>query len=96
MAIHTRVMTSQFLWGIPTFLKLPWLRNREELNKVKPDVAIIGEPFDFGTNHSVQVPGMVQGLFVLPQPCHLHHMSTLTSKQVWIHLEYLKQQIMVM
>ena len=35
--------------GIPTFLKLPWLRSHEELKKVKPDVAIIGEPFDFGT-----------------------------------------------
>ena len=35
--------------GIPTFLKLPWLRSRQELEKIKPDVAIIGEPFDFGT-----------------------------------------------
>ena len=34
--------------GIPTFLKLPWLRNREELNKVEPDVAVVGEPFDYG------------------------------------------------
>ena len=35
--------------GIPTFLKLPWIRNQKELEKVKPDVAVIGEPFDFGT-----------------------------------------------
>ncbi len=35
--------------GIPTFLKLPWLKSHEELKKVKPDVVIIGEPFDFGT-----------------------------------------------
>src|SRR5918912_18002 len=35
--------------GIPTFLKLPWIRSIEELKKVKPDVAVIGEPFDFGT-----------------------------------------------
>ena len=24
--------------GIPTFLKLPWLKSHEELKKVKPDV----------------------------------------------------------
>ena len=35
--------------GIPTFLKLPWLKSNAELKKVKPDVAVIGEPFDFGT-----------------------------------------------
>jgi agmatinase len=35
--------------GIPTFLKLPWIRSHEELKSVRPDVAIIGEPFDFGT-----------------------------------------------
>jgi len=35
--------------GIPTFLKLPWVRNNDELKKIKPDMAIVGEPFDFGT-----------------------------------------------
>lgn len=30
--------------GIPTFLKLPWIRSHEELKSVRPDVAIIGEP----------------------------------------------------
>ena len=25
--------------GIPTFLKLPWLRSKAELEKVRPDVA---------------------------------------------------------
>src|SRR3989442_14367576 len=35
--------------GIPTFLKLPWIRSKAELQKVRPNVAIIGEPFDFGT-----------------------------------------------
>ena len=33
--------------GIPTFLKLPWVRNNEELKKIKPDIAVVGEPFRF-------------------------------------------------
>lgn len=35
--------------GINTFLHLPWVQNHAELQRVKPNVAIIGEPFDFGT-----------------------------------------------
>ncbi|MEE8178717.1 MAG: arginase family protein, partial [Nitrosopumilaceae archaeon] len=35
--------------GINTFLHLPWIRTHDELVKTKPDVAVIGEPFDFGT-----------------------------------------------
>ena len=35
--------------GIPTFLKLPYVKKNEELQKIKPDIAIVGEPFDFGT-----------------------------------------------
>lgn len=35
--------------GINTFLHLPWIRSHQELINAKPDVAIIGEPFDFGT-----------------------------------------------
>ncbi|MBM3894867.1 MAG: agmatinase [Thaumarchaeota archaeon] len=35
--------------GINTFLHLPWVQSHAELQKVKPNVAIIGEPFDFGT-----------------------------------------------
>ena len=35
--------------GINTFLHLPWVKTHEELRQVKPDVAIVGEPFDFGT-----------------------------------------------
>ena len=35
--------------GINTFLHLPWVKTHEELKQAKPDVAIIGEPFDFGT-----------------------------------------------
>ena len=35
--------------GINTFLHLPLIKNRKELIEANPDVAIIGEPFDFGT-----------------------------------------------
>ena len=35
--------------GINTFLHLPLIKNRKELMEANPDVAIIGEPFDFGT-----------------------------------------------
>ena len=35
--------------GINTFLHLPWIRSHAELVQANPDVAIIGEPFDFGT-----------------------------------------------
>ena len=35
--------------GIVTLLKVAWLRSHEELNSVRPDVAIIEEPFFFGT-----------------------------------------------
>ena len=35
--------------GINTFLHLPLVKNQTELAEANPDVAIIGEPFDFGT-----------------------------------------------
>ena len=35
--------------GINTFLHLPWIRSHAELVEANPDVAVIGEPFDFGT-----------------------------------------------
>jgi len=35
--------------GINTFMHLPWIKTHKELLEAKPDVAIIGEPFDFGT-----------------------------------------------
>ena len=35
--------------GINTFLHLPLVKNHKELVEANPDVAIIGEPFDFGT-----------------------------------------------
>lgn len=41
--------TTAIFVGIPTFLKLPWVKSLKELELIKPDVTIIGEPFDFGT-----------------------------------------------
>src|SRR3712207_7590093 len=60
--------------GIPTFLKLPWIRSHEELQKVKPDIAIVGEPFDFGTTIR---PGARYG----PRARSEEHTSELQSRQ---------------
>ena len=35
--------------GLPSFLKLPYLTRIEELEEFKPDIAIMGAPFDMGT-----------------------------------------------
>jgi len=35
--------------GLPTFCKLPYIATIEELREAKPDIAIIGAPFDMGT-----------------------------------------------
>ena len=61
--------------GIPTFLKLPWLRSHEELKKVKPDVAIIGEPFDFGTTIRPGArygPRAIRAASTVPSPPYEH------------------------
>jgi len=63
--------------GIPTFLKLPWIRSHEELKSVKPDVALLENLLT------------LEQLFVLEQDMVpeqsgrrllflLHHMSILT------------------
>ena len=61
--------------GIPTFLKLPWLRSHEELKKVRPDVAIIGEPFDFGTTIRPGArygPRAIRAASTVPSPPYEH------------------------
>ncbi len=35
--------------GLPSFLKLPYVTTVEELSTLKPDIAIMGAPFDMGT-----------------------------------------------
>ena len=35
--------------GLPSFLKLPYVTDPEELKRLSPDVAIMGAPFDMGT-----------------------------------------------
>ena len=35
--------------GLPSFLKLPYITEVEELEALKPDIAIMGAPFDMGT-----------------------------------------------
>ena len=61
--------------GIPTFLKLPWIRTLQELKKVKPDVAIIGEPFDFGTTIRPGArygPRAIRAASTVPSPPYEH------------------------
>ena len=35
--------------GLPSFLKLPYVTRIEDLQELKPDIAIMGAPFDMGT-----------------------------------------------
>ena len=61
--------------GIPTFLKLPLLKNKAELEKVRPDVAIIGEPFDFGTTIRPGArygPRAIRAASTVPSPPYEH------------------------
>lgn len=73
--------------GIPTFLKLPWVRNNDELKKIKPDMAIVGEPFDFGTTIR---PGSRYGPRAIRAASTVLHllMNTSILKQVLIHLVF--------
>src|ERR671932_211251 len=61
--------------GIPTFLKLPWIRSHEELKKTKPNVAVIGEPFDFGTTIRPGArygPRAIRAASTVPSPPYEH------------------------
>ena len=61
--------------GIPTFLKLPLLKNQQELQKSKPDIAIIGEPFDFGTTIRPGArygPRAIRAASTVPSPPYEH------------------------
>ncbi|MGH2512604.1 MAG: arginase family protein, partial [Candidatus Limnocylindrales bacterium] len=37
--------------GPTTFMNLPWISDAAELRKRRPDVAIVGAPFDDGVSH---------------------------------------------
>ena len=37
--------------GIPTFARLPLVEDESELCRLSPDVAIVGAPIDYGSNH---------------------------------------------
>lgn len=61
--------------GIPTFLKLPWARSHRELQQIKPDVAVIGEPFDFGTTIRPGTrygPRAIRAASTVPSPPYEH------------------------
>ena len=56
-------------------MNLPWIRTLQELKKVKPDVAIIGEPFDFGTTIRPGArygPRAIRATFNVPSPPYEH------------------------
>jgi agmatinase len=62
--------------GIPTFLKLPYVATTEQLASERPDVAIIGAPFDMGV---VNRPGARFGPRAIRQASNLgraiHHLE---------------------
>ena len=49
MTIHPSQDPEPSYIGLPTFSKLPYVPTTEELQREKPDVAILGAPFDMGT-----------------------------------------------
>jgi len=46
--VYDRMPADPAFVGIPTFLKLPLVANAEQLAAEKPDVVIVGAPFDMG------------------------------------------------
>ncbi len=46
--VYDRMPADAAFVGIPTFLKLPLVANAEQLAAEKPDVVIVGAPFDMG------------------------------------------------
>ena len=72
--------------GINTFLHLPLVKNQTELAEANPDVAIIGEPFDFGTTIRPGArygPRAIRAASTVPSP----HLNDLILKQEQTHLE---------
>ena len=72
--------------GINTFLHLPLIKNRKELIEANPDVAIIGEPFDFGLLYVLE-HDMVLEQLELHLPFRLLLLNDLILKPVQTHLE---------
>jgi agmatinase len=62
--------------GIPTFLKLPYVASAEQLASERPDVVIVGAPFDMGV---VNRPGARYGPRAIRQASNLgraiHHLE---------------------
>ncbi len=70
-----RIINEPIFVGIPTFLKLPWARTLKELKQIKPDVAVIGEPFDFGTTIRPGArygPRAIRAASTVPSPPYEH------------------------
>ncbi len=49
--VFDRMPTDPAFVGIPTFLKLPWVQTPEQLAAERPDVVIVGAPFDMGVTN---------------------------------------------
>jgi agmatinase len=49
--VYDRMDDGPAFVGIPTFLKLPYLSDREQLEQERPDVVIVGAPLDAAVTH---------------------------------------------
>jgi agmatinase len=74
--VYDRMPSDPAFAGIPTFLKLPWVRSAQELAAERPDVVILGAPFDMGV---VNRPGARFGPRAIRQASNLgraiHHLE---------------------
>jgi agmatinase len=72
---HFEDVNEPIFTGIPTFLKLPYIPSIEELSKLKPDIAIIGEPMDMATTIRPGArygPRAVRAASTVPSPPYSH------------------------
>ena len=65
--------------GLPSFQKLPWIPDAEELARRRPDVAIVGAPYDDSVSHR---PGARFGPRAIRQASY--HSGSLNSLQLGI------------
>ncbi|MPZ50535.1 MAG: agmatinase [Dehalococcoidia bacterium] len=74
--VFDRMPTDPAFVGIPTFLKLPYIADREQLVAERPDVVIVGAPFDMAVTNR---PGARYGPRAIRQASNLgrgiHHLE---------------------
>jgi agmatinase len=65
--------------GVPSFQKLPWVTDADELRRRRPDVAIVGAPFDDAVSHR---PGARFGPRAIRQASY--HSGAINSLQLGV------------